>query len=111
VQIDWKKAFARVDAVSDMAFIDGKLYVTGLSNEEFASTMRVYPYPFDGSSAAASLEIYHGSHGKYETEAPVRAFVPVRVQGKPYVMASYLCTPLVLFPTSDLKDKKHVKGR
>ena len=111
VEIDWKKAHARVDAVSDMAFIDGKLYVTGLSNEEFASTMRVYPYPFDGTSAAASLEIYHGSHGKYETEAPVRAFVPVRVQGKPYVMASYLCTPLVIFPMSDLKDKKHIKGR
>ena len=111
VEIDWKKTKARVDAISDMAFVDGKLFVAGLSNEEFASTMRVYDFPFSKSGSSSSLEIYHGSHGKYETEAPVRAFLPIRINGKPTLLASYLCTPLVVFPIEDLVDKKHVKGR
>ena len=111
VEIDWKKTKARVDAISDMAFADGKLFVAGLSNEEFASTMRVYDFPFSKNGSSSSLEIYHGSHGKYETEAPVRTFLPIRINGKPTLLASYLCTPLVVFPIDDLEDKKHVKGR
>jgi hypothetical protein len=111
VEIDWKKSKARVDAISDMVFADGKLYVAGLSNEEFASTMRIYDFPFSKNGSSSSLEIYHGSHGRYETESPVRTFRPIQVNGKPYLLASYLCTPLVLFPIEDLADKKHVKGR
>ncbi len=106
----WKKSKQRVDVISDMVFVDGKLLVAGPSNEEFSSTMRVYPFPFGDSASATSLEIYHGSHGKYETDSPVRAFVPVKIHGKQHLLASYLCTPLVLFPIDALKDKKHVKG-
>jgi hypothetical protein len=109
-QAQWKKAKQRVDAISDMAFADGKLYVSGLSNEEFSSTMRIYSFPFDGTGSATSLEIYHGSHGRYETDSPVRAFLPVKIQGKQYLLAAYLCTPLAVFPVDSLKDKSHVKG-
>jgi hypothetical protein len=109
-EVDWKKSKQRVDAISDMVYAGGKLYVAGLSNEEFSSTMRVYPFPFQGAGSATSLEIYHGSHGKYETDSPVRAFLPFNIEGKPYLLASYLCTPLVLFPMEELKDKAHVKG-
>jgi hypothetical protein len=111
VEVDWKKTKARVDTISDMAFADGKLFVTGLSNEEFASTMRIYSFPFNKEDSTTSLEIYHGSHGKYETDAPVRAFLPIRINGKPSLLASYLCTPLVVFSMDELVNKKHVKGR
>jgi hypothetical protein len=40
---EFKSTKARVDVVSDMAFSEGKLIVTGLSNEEFSSTVRIYP--------------------------------------------------------------------
>ena len=40
------KGLMGVQTITHMAFIDGKLYVSGLSNEEFASKMRVIPYPF-----------------------------------------------------------------
>jgi hypothetical protein len=111
VVAEYKTSKARVDAVSDMAFADGKLIVAGLSNEEFSSTMRVYSFPFDGKGTMTSIEIYHGSHGKYETNSPVRTFLPIRINGKAYIMASYLCTPLVLFPMDEMKDKQHLKGR
>ena len=36
----------RQQSITDMAFIDGRLYVAGLSNEEFASKLRSVTYPF-----------------------------------------------------------------
>jgi hypothetical protein len=58
-----------------------------------------------------TLESYHGAHGKYETEAPIRTFVTYPLQGKTHLLAAYLCTPLVTFEATGLKDKQHVKGR
>ncbi|MGI9542183.1 MAG: hypothetical protein ACR2MX_02930 [Cyclobacteriaceae bacterium] len=108
----WKKgAKLRADAITDIALHDGKLYVAGLSNEEFASAMWVIPYPFDGSAEATTLEIYHGAHGAYETHSPVRTFLPYDLNNKEHLIAAYLCTPLVTFETSNLKQGKHIKGR
>lgn len=108
----WKQgASLRADAISDIAYKNGSVYVAGLSNEEFAAAMWVLPYPFSGEATANTLEIYHGAHGKYETHSPVRAFLPYDIQNKEQVLAAYLCTPLVTFETSNLKGGKHVKGR
>jgi hypothetical protein len=108
----WKKApeSERADVVSDMHFIDGKLYVAGLSNEEFASTLRIYSYPFQENAPATQLEIYHGAHGQWETESPIRSFLPYSINGKPHLVAAYLCTPVATFPLEALKDKAKVRG-
>lgn len=110
-QVEWKKASLRADAITDMAYSDGTLYVAGLSNEEFAATLWRVAYPFAGPVAATTIENYHGAHGKYETEAPVRTFVPYALKGKPQLLAAYLCTPLVTFALDGLKDRQHVRGR
>ncbi len=108
----WKKgASLRADAISDLAYKNGSLYVAGLSNEEFASAMWVLPYPFSGEASATTLEIYHGAHGAYETHSPVRAFLPYNIQNKEQLLAAYLCTPLVTFETANLKGGTHAKGR
>jgi len=109
--VPWKKASLRADTITDMVFSDGVLYVAGLSNEEFASTMWSVKYPFTAAVAATTIENYHGAHGKYETEAPVRTFVPYVLKGKAHLLAAYLCTPLVTIPVADLQDHKHVRGR
>jgi hypothetical protein len=84
----WKKSKQRADVISDMVFFDGKLYVAGLSNEEFSSAMRIYPFPFDGTGTSTTIEIYHGAHAKWETDFPIRSFLPYRIQGKPYLKHS-----------------------
>lgn len=101
----------RVDVITDMAYHDGKVYVAGLSNEEFASTFRTVPFPFANKVSASTLEIYHGAHGKYETKAPIRAFILYKLKGKPHILASYTCTPLVSIPVDKLQNGKQVKGR
>jgi hypothetical protein len=99
-----------VQTITHMAYMDGKLYVAGLSNEEFASKLRVIPYPFKTAEAGTSVEIFHGSHGQLETFSPVYTFVPYTIDGEPSIVASYLCTPLVKFPVSSLKPGNKVRG-
>jgi hypothetical protein len=110
-KVSWKDVSLRADTITDMAYADGTLYVAGLSNEEFASTMWKVAYPFAGAVAATTVENYHGAHGKYETEAPVRTFVPYALKGRAHLLAAYLCTPLVTIAVDELKDKAHVRGR
>ena len=101
----------RSDVITDLAYANGMVYVAGLSNEEFASTFRKIPFPFKNKVSASTLEIYHGAHGRYETKSPIRAFVPYKLNGKPHILASYTCTPLVTIPEDKIEPGKHVKGR
>lgn len=101
----------RVWAISDLKYHDGTVMVSGLSNKEFSSTFRSIPFPFKGNQEYASLEIYHAAHGQFETHAPIKTFDVITMENKDYLMASYTCTPLVLFPMDDLKEGKHLKGR
>ncbi|MBL8214949.1 MAG: hypothetical protein JNK87_29790 [Bryobacterales bacterium] len=100
----------RQEAITDLAFMDGKVIVAGLSNEEFASNLRVIPFPFADATQGSAIEIFHGAHGRFETNAPVRTFVTYKIQNQPHVLAAYTCTPLVKFPLSDLKPGKKVMG-
>lgn len=98
-------------AISDLRYADGKVMVSGLSNAEFASTFRALAFPFSDQEMQSSLEIYHAAHGKYETHAPIKTFTPVTINNKQQILASYTCTPLVVFPVDDLKKGEHMKGR
>lgn len=100
----------RLEAITSLGFVEGKLIVAGLSNEEFASTLRAIAYPFKDKADPTSVEIFHGAHGRYETNAPVRTFVPYKIGGADYLMAAYTCTPLVKVPLTDLKPGTKVKG-
>ena len=44
-----------------MAYMDGKLYIAGLSNEEFSSKLRRIPFPFRDEVSNNSLEIFQAS--------------------------------------------------
>jgi hypothetical protein len=100
----------RLETITQLAFADGSVIVAGLSNEEFSSNLRVIPYPFRAVNKGASVEIYHGSHGEYETQAPVRTFIPWSAGNKRYIVAAYTCTPLVLIPVDSLKAGAKVTG-
>jgi hypothetical protein len=101
---------ARSNTVTDMAFSDGRLWVAGLSNEEFASKLRAIPYPFNAVDRGTSVEIYHGNHAQVETRSPIYAFIPYSLNNQPHLIASYTCTPLVKFPVANLKPGDKVRG-
>jgi len=100
----------RSQSITDLAYIDGRLIVAGLSNEEFASTLRAIPFPFKSVDGGAGVEIYHGAHGRFETRSPVRTFTTYNIGKQPHLLAAYTCTPLVKFPLQKLKAGSKVKG-
>jgi hypothetical protein len=100
----------RQEAITGLAYVKGRVFVAGLSNEQFASTLRSIPFPFTDADKGTSVEIYHGAHGKFETQSPVRTFTPFDIAGQAHLLAAYTCTPLVKFPVDDLKPGAHIKG-
>jgi hypothetical protein len=100
----------RLEAITDLAFVENQIYVAGLSNEEFSSNLRAIPFPFVEAGKGASIEIWHGSHGRFETNSPVRTFVPYKIKNETNILAAYTCTPLVKLPVAQLKPGAKVKG-
>ena len=107
----WRDIPAPTLTVTDLDFVNGELFVSGISTGEFASTLRRVPYPFTASATASSIEIYHAAHNQNETRAPIRAMTVVDLNGVSTVVAAYTCTPLVTIPVEALEDGAHVKGR
>jgi len=107
----WRETPERSFTVTDMKWRDGELFIAGLSNQEFASTLRRVKYPFDSQQSITSVEIYHTGHNLIETRAPIRAMSFATWGGKPYLVAAYTCTPIVTIPLDDLKDGAHIRGK
>jgi hypothetical protein len=101
----------RQESITDIAFFQDRVLIAGLSNEEFASTLRAIPFPFKKVANGTSVEIYHGAHGQFETRSPVRTFVPFKIGNEPHLLAAYTCTPLVQFPINELKPGAKIKGK
>ena len=101
---------ARSQSIMDIAVTNGRIFVAGLSNEEFASKLWSIAYPFATADRGTSIEIFHGNHGALETRSPIFSFVPYTVDGKPTLIAGYLCTPLVKIPVDSLSAGAKVLG-
>ncbi len=106
-----RKSNPRMESITDIAFLEDRVLIAGLSNEEFSSSLRAIPFPFKTVANGTSVEIYHGAHGRFETRSPVRTFVPFKVGNEPQLLAAYTCTPLVQFPMKDLAPGAKIKGK
>ncbi len=110
VQVGRRKRNLRPDAITDLAFVDGQVLVSGLASGDSPSNVRTLPFPFSDINTGASLEIYHGAHGRSEDYAAIRTFVPFVIDGKPNVLAGFVCTPLVRFPIEEVNAGEKVVG-
>jgi hypothetical protein len=106
LEFDTQRSFA----ITDVKYYGGEVFVTGVSNQRFASTLHRIPYPFKDKMATCTVEIWHPVHGEFETRAPIIRQLIKEVQGEPHLFAVYGCTPLVRFPLAALKDGAHVRG-
>jgi len=100
----------RILTVTDLTYYDGELFIAGVSNQEFASTLRRVSYPFTDEMTVSSIEIFHGAHNQMETHAPIVTSLVYEIEGEPHLIAAYTCTPLVKIPLSDLEDGRHIIG-
>ncbi len=107
----WNGFMARNLAITDIDYMEGELFVAGLSNADFASTLYRIPYPFQGEASVSSIEMYHAVHTQNETRAPIRSQVVINLKGKPHLLGAYTCTPLVTMPIDQLKDGEHIVAK
>ncbi|MDT0607724.1 hypothetical protein [Croceitalea rosinachiae] len=108
----WNETPASSLTITDIDYSDDSIFVSGLTNGEFASNIRKIAYPFDQSkNEVNSIEIYHAVHTQMETRAPIRTMLIDELDGTPTIIASYTCTPLVTIPTSEIKENANVKGK
>ena len=101
-----------IRAISGLAIAGDRLLVTGQSNEEFSSKIFSIPLPLGPDSVGGiySAETYHVSHGRWETKAPIQAFIPYDDHGQACVVGAFACTPIAKFPISDLASGANVRG-
>ncbi|MCA9123086.1 MAG: hypothetical protein H6822_01690 [Planctomycetaceae bacterium] len=109
-----RRGNARDESITDLAYSDGKVLVSGVSPNPDGgrplSTVRELAFPLTSADTGVNVEIYHGAHGGLENFSTVRTFVPFNIDGKPSVLAGFTCTPLVRFDVSSLKSEKPVRG-
>jgi hypothetical protein len=106
LEFDAQRSFA----ITDITYYDGEIFVSGVSNQRFASTLHRIQHPFTSQMSTSTVEIWHSVHGQFETRAPIIRHLVWDVGGIPHLYAVYGCTPLVRFPLSALTDGAHVRG-
>jgi hypothetical protein len=111
VKLDNAAKNPRNPTITSMAYHKGELYVAGMTTEEWESNLKAIPFPFSEATAkGAGVQIYHGAHGRFETQAPIQTFMAYDIAGQTHLLASYTCTPLVKFPVAEIKKGEKVKG-
>jgi hypothetical protein len=79
-------------------------------DKTFGSALHRIALPLkEGGIASAETEIYHTSHKRWETKAPLVAMAGFSSGGQEYIMGSTACTPVVRIGVSDVADKKKVQ--
>lgn len=97
--------------ISDIAYAKGRVLATALSTEQFNSNLVSIPVPFRSEGVEKyATSIYHVSHKKQETASPIQTLTVYRDGDKEYLMAAYICTPVVRFNLEDLKPNAVVTG-
>jgi hypothetical protein len=108
----WDKKSLRSMTFTDIDFFKGKVYISGMSNAEFSSALRIVDYPFTNAHVAtSSVEIFHAVHGQNETRAPIQTMQFITLNNEDYILAAYTCTPLVLIPVREIKNGAHIVGK
>ena len=105
-----RKVNYRNESITDIAFVNGRVIVSGMSNSASPSSVREMSFPFKEGEIGTSLEIFHAAHGRDEDYATVRALIPLTIGDETSLLAGFTCTPLVRFPITGLEPGKKLKG-
>ncbi|MBS0202872.1 MAG: hypothetical protein JSS49_08245 [Planctomycetes bacterium] len=100
----------RNESITDLAYAEGKVFVSGTAAAAAPSSVHQIPFPFSDGVGGASVEIYHAAHARSEDNATIRTFIPLNINGEPSLLAGFTCTPLVRFPIDSLKPGTKTKG-
>jgi hypothetical protein len=95
----------------DLVVTSKDVVVSSMNRDKtFGSALHRIALPIkEGGVATSETEIYHTSHKRWETKAPLVAMAGFSAAGQDYVMGSTACTPVVRIGVGDMADKKKVQ--
>jgi hypothetical protein len=97
--------------IGDIAYLKGRIVAAALSTEAFKSNLVSIPVPFRAEGIEKyATSIYHVAHKRQETASPVQTLTSYRDGDKEYLVAAYICTPLVRIDPDQLKAGETVTG-
>ncbi len=99
-----RKRNPRDDAITDIAFYEDRILVSGLRAGDAPSSVREFSFPFSSIDKGTGIAIYHAAHGREEDYSAARTFVTLMIDGEPNLLAAYTCTPLVKIPLNELRE-------
>jgi len=70
-----RKRNPRNDAITDIAFYEGRVLVSGLRSGDAPSSVCEFSFPFSSIDRGTGIAIYHAAHGKEEDYSAARTFV------------------------------------
>ncbi|MFP6769574.1 MAG: hypothetical protein VB859_15470 [Planctomycetaceae bacterium] len=103
---------AKVSNITGVKLSGNRVLAAGQSGREFASKIYSIPLPLEHGNSAKifSTETFHVAHGRWETRAPIQSFIPVKENGKTYIVGSFSCTPIAKFPIDGLESGAKIRG-
>ncbi|MBQ16997.1 MAG: hypothetical protein CMJ65_07730 [Planctomycetaceae bacterium] len=103
---------AKVSNITGVKLSGNRVLAAGQSGREFASKIYSIPLPLEHGNSAKifSTETFHVAHGRWETRAPIQSFIPVKENGKTYIVGSFSCTPIAKFPVDGLESGAKIRG-
>jgi hypothetical protein len=95
----------------DLVVTSKDVVVSSMNRDKtFGSALHRIALPLkEGGVATSETEIYHTSHKRWETKAPLVAMAGFSAGGQDYVMGSTACTPVVRVGVDDVADKKKLQ--
>ena len=101
-----------ITKATDIAWAGGKIIVSTQATDKFASRgFTIDPTDKSGAPIQVSTKTYHVGHNKWETEAPLRAIMPLVEAGKTSVVGAFTCAPMVRYDIEEVKANEQVTGR
>ncbi|HZZ77074.1 MAG TPA: hypothetical protein VFE62_01065 [Gemmataceae bacterium] len=100
-----------VTRITDVCFVGKNIVAATQAGDTFDSRVfTITPGSKDTSPVSVSTETFHTGHNKWETKAPIICLMPYEESGKPAVVGSFTCTPIVRYSLDDLKPSAKVLG-
>ena len=111
VVVGGEKNMRNPRAIGDIVYSKGRVLCAALSKEQFSSNLVSVPVPFKAEGVQRfATSIYHISHKRQETASPIQTLTVYKDGDREYLMAAYVCTPVVRFNLEDLKPNQEVTG-
>jgi hypothetical protein len=88
----------RMDTITQLKYVNGKVLVADSPTRSSPPACARFRIRSSPQTRLRGLRSIHGSHGRFETNAPVRTFVPYEINHEMNILAAYTCTPLVKIP-------------